>query len=111
LKAIKEMDSSIYTKSSIMLGIGEADEEVIQSMRDLRTVGVDILAIGQYLRPSSWHMEVESYVQPSKFHEFQEIGETLGFKFVASGPLVRTSYRAGEYFIENLIRHRKKEPS
>jgi lipoic acid synthetase len=111
LRTIKEMDSSIYTKSSLMLGIGETDEEVTQSMRDLRTVGVDLLAIGQYLRPSSWHMEVESYVQPSKFREFQKIGETLGFEFVASGPLVRTSYRAGEYFIENLIRYRKKEPS
>ena len=80
-------------------------------MRDLRAAEVDILAIGQYLRPSTWHMEVESYVQPSKFREFQGIGELMGFKFVASGPLVRTSYRAGEYFIENLIRHKKKEPA
>ena len=111
LRAIKEMDSSIYTKSSLMLGIGERDGEVVQSMRDLRTVGVDILAIGQYLRPSSWHLEVDSYVQPSKFREFQKIGESLGFKFVASGPLVRTSYRAGEYFIENLIRHRNQDSS
>ena len=104
LKSIKEMDPSIYTKSSIMLGLGERDEEVVQSMKDLRAVGVDILAIGQYLRPSSWHLKVEEYVHPSKFEEYRKIGESFGFKFVASGPLVRTSYRAGEFFMENLIR-------
>ncbi|MCL4519348.1 MAG: lipoyl synthase [Thaumarchaeota archaeon] len=104
LKSIKEMDPSIYTKSSIMLGLGERDEEVVQSIKDLRAAGVDILAIGQYLRPSSWHLKVEEYVHPSKFEEFRKIGESFGFKFVASGPLVRTSYRAGEFFMENLIR-------
>lgn len=104
LKAVKEMDPSIYTKSSIMLGLGERDDEVIQSMRDLRACGVDLLAIGQYLRPSNWHMEVSEFVHPSKFEQFRRDGLSLGFKFVASGPLVRTSYRAGEYFIENLIR-------
>ena len=104
LKSIKEMDPSIYTKSSIMLGLGERDDEVVQSMKDLRAVGVDILAIGQYLRPSSWHLKVEEYVHPSKFEEYRKIGESFGFKFVASGPLVRTSYRAGEFFMENLIR-------
>ena len=108
LKRVKEMDDSIYTKSSIMLGIGETDEEVIQSMKDLREAKVDILAIGQYLRPSSWHIEVENYVSPSKFREFQETAESLGFKSVASGPLVITSYRAGEYFIEKLIRREKR---
>jgi len=107
LKAVKEMDSSIYTKSSLMLGIGERDEEVVQSMKDLRAAGVDLLAIGQYLRPSTWHMEVSEFVHPSKFQHFKLVGESLGFKFVASGPLVRTSYRAGEYFIENLIRRER----
>jgi lipoic acid synthetase len=107
LRAIKEMDSTIYTKSSIMLGLGERDSEVIQSMQDLRKAKVDILAIGQYLRPSQWHLEVEEYVNPSKFEEFRRIGEELGFEFVASGPLVRTSYRAGEYFLENLIRKQR----
>lgn len=109
LKAIKNMDPTIYTKSSIMLGLGERDEEVIQSMKDLRAIDVDILAIGQYLRPSSWHLKVEDYVPPSKFEEFRRAGESLGFKFVASGPLVRTSYRAGEYFMENLIRRERKQ--
>lgn len=109
LKAVKEMDRTIYTKSSIMLGLGETDPEVMQAMKDLRSVDVDILAIGQYLRPSSWHLAVEEYVNPSKFEEFKGMGESLGFKFVAAGPLVRTSYRAGEYFLENLIR-RQREP-
>jgi len=104
LKAVKEMDASIYTKSSIMLGLGEAFDEVTQSMKDLRSIGVDILVIGQYLRPSSWHLAVEEYVNPSRFEELKKVGESLGFKFVAAGPLVRTSYRAGEYFLENLIR-------
>ncbi|MHB8566132.1 MAG: lipoyl synthase [Nitrososphaerales archaeon] len=107
LKAVKNIDSTIYTKSSIMLGLGEEDEEVVQALKDLRSIDVDILAIGQYLRPSSWHLEVENYVHPSKFEEFKRIGESLGFKFVAAGPLVRTSYRAGEYFLENLIRRER----
>lgn len=104
LKAVKRFDPSIYTKSSLMLGLGETDEEVKQALRDLREIEVDVLAIGQYLRPSTWHLEVERFVHPSKFEEFRLFGESLGFKYVASGPLVRTSYRAGEYFLENLIR-------
>ncbi|MDH2901418.1 MAG: lipoyl synthase [archaeon] len=108
LKSVTHMDDSIYTKSSIMLGLGERDDEVIQSMKDLREIDVDILSIGQYLRPSSWHLAVQEYVSPSKFEEFKEIGESLGFKFVAAGPLVRTSYRAGEFFIENLVRQERK---
>lgn len=106
LKAVKEFDSSIYTKSSLMLGLGETDDEIENAMRDLREIGVDVLAIGQYLRPSSWHLGVERYVPPAKFEEFRVMGESLGFKYVASGPLVRTSYRAGEYFMENMIRKR-----
>jgi lipoic acid synthetase len=107
LETVKVMDKTIYTKSSIMLGLGEKDEEVVQSMKDLRSIGVDILAIGQYLRPSGWHLKVEEYVPPTKFEMFRRIGESLGFKFVASGPLVRTSYRAGEYFLENLVRQER----
>lgn len=107
LRTVKEMDDSIYTKSSIMLGLGERDDEVVQAMKDLRAVDVDLLAVGQYLRPSTWHLSVEEYVHPSKFEKFKAIGESMGFKFVASGPLVRTSYRAGEYFLENLIRKKK----
>ena len=108
LEKAKELDRSIYTKSSIMLGLGETDDEVVQSMKDLRSIGVDILSVGQYLRPSNWHLEVKQYVHPSKFSKFRETGESLGFRYVASGPLVRTSYRAGEFFIENLIRRSQK---
>lgn len=104
LRSIKEMDRTIYTKSSIMLGIGETQDQVVQAMKDLRAIDVDILAIGQYLRPSNWHLKVEEYIHPSRFEEYKKVGEELGFRFVASGPLVRTSYRAGEYFLENLIR-------
>ena len=107
LKAVKELDKSIYTKSSLMLGLGETDEEVMKSMQDLRDIYVDVLAIGQYLRPSNWHLDVERYVPPSKFEEFRIKGESMGFRYVASGPLVRTSYRAGEYFMESMIRREK----
>jgi len=104
LKAVKTFDASIYTKSSLMLGLGETGEEIKKAMRDLREIDVDVLAIGQYLRPSSWHLEVEDYIPPSRFDELRELGESLGFRYVASGPLVRTSYRAGEYFMEKMIR-------
>lgn len=110
LKRVKEIDPSIYTKSSLMLGLGEKDEEVLKSMADLRSIDVDFLAIGQYLRPSNWHLAVEEYVHPSKFEQFRRQGEDMGFKYVASGPLVRTSYRAGEYFIENMIREGRQTP-
>jgi lipoyl synthase len=107
LRRVKEVDSSIYTKSSIMLGLGEKDEEVVRSMEDLRAIDVDFLAIGQYLRPSNWHLAVEEYVHPKKFQEFQKTGEEMGFKYVAAGPLVRTSYRAGEFFVESIIRQNR----
>jgi lipoic acid synthetase len=110
LRTVKEIDSTIYTKSSIMLGLGEREDEVIQSMKDLREINVDILAIGQYLRPSGWHLRVEEYVHPSTFEHYRELGESLGFRFVTAGPLVRTSYRAGEFFMENLIRKTRSGP-
>ena len=84
------------TKSSIMLGLGETDEEVIETMKDLRGVDVSILTIGQYLRPSRMQLPVVEYSSMNRFEKFKEIGYELGFQFVASGPLVRTSYRAAE---------------
>jgi lipoic acid synthetase len=104
LENVKKLDPTRYTKSSIMVGLGETDEEVVQTMRDLRAVGVDILTIGQYLRPSPRHLEVVEYVHPDKFAQWKEIGEALGFRYVASGPLVRSSYRAGEFFVKSLLR-------
>lgn len=102
LRTIKQLNPKIYTKSSLMLGLGEAEEEVLQAMRDLRAAGVDILTLGQYLRPTRWHLPVQEYITPERFARYRELGEELGFLYVASGPLVRSSYRAGEFFIENL---------
>jgi lipoic acid synthetase len=108
LRAAKGMRGDLFTKSSIMLGLGETREEVIATMRDLRENDVDILTLGQYLRPSSWHLAVQEYVPPEAFDELREAGEALGFAYVASGPLVRSSYRAGEFFVEKVIRTRKQ---
>ncbi len=104
LENVKKLDPTRYTKSSIMVGLGETDEEILQTMRDLRAVGVDILTIGQYLRPSPRHIEVVEYVHPDKFAHWKEIGEAMGFRYVAAGPLVRSSYRAGEFFIKSLLK-------
>jgi lipoyl synthase len=91
------------SKSSIMLGLGETREEVLTAMRDLRAVDCDILTLGQYLRPSQKHLPVEEFVRPEVFDELAAEGRALGFKFVASGPLVRSSYKAGEFFVRNWV--------
>jgi len=104
LKKIKDIDSRIYTKSSIMLGLGETEEEVIQTAKDLRSAGVDILTMGQYLQPTPKHLAVLEYVTPQKFNSYKENVERMGFIYVASGPLVRSSYRAGEFFLEKVIK-------
>ena len=106
LRFAKSSSSGLFTKSSLMLGLGETRDEVLEAMRDLRASGVDILTIGQYLRPSEWHLRVQEYVPPAEFEALQAAGEGLGFLYVASGPLVRSSYRAGEFFLENVIRER-----
>ncbi|MEM0118526.1 MAG: lipoyl synthase [Conexivisphaerales archaeon] len=106
LKNVKKLDPSIYTKSSIMLGLGESDEEVQLAMMHLRDAQVDFLTIGQYLRPSKQHLEVKEYVKPERFRRFRELGLSMGFKYVASGPLVRSSYRAGEFFMKGIARQR-----
>ncbi|QMS85939.1 lipoyl synthase [Candidatus Xianfuyuplasma coldseepsis] len=98
LKRVKEIDSSILTKSGIMLGIGETKEEVISLMKDLRAVGCDILTIGQYLQPSKNHREVDEYISLETFADYKDIGKQLGFQFVASGPMVRSSYEAHKQF-------------
>jgi lipoic acid synthetase len=105
LGKIKRVNPRIYTKSSIMLGLGETEEEVLKSFIDLREVGVDLLTIGQYLRPSEWHIPVSDYVPPERFERYRELAQARGFLYTASGPLVRSSYRAGEFFIEALTRH------
>jgi len=91
------------TKSSIMLGLGEERGEVVQAMRDLRSAGCDILTLGQYLRPSEKHLPVVEYVRPEVFRDLEQEGLALGFRFVAAGPLVRSSYKAGEFFIQRWV--------
>lgn len=106
LEAAKEIKPDLYTKSSIMVGLGETPEEVVEAMRDLRAVGVDIVTIGQYLRPTAHkrHLPVVEYVRPEMFRYYEEKGYELGFRFVASGPLVRSSYKAAEAFVQGILR-------
>lgn len=104
LRTVKKLDRRMFTKSSIMLGLGEGEEEVRLAMVHLREAGVDFLTMGQYLRPSKRHLKVLEYVSPAVFDEYRRMGEDLGFRYVASGPLVRSSYRAGEYYIRSIVR-------
>lgn len=97
LETVKELDPTIYTKSGMMLGLGETRDEVIATLRALREVGVDAVTIGQYLRPTMKHLPVSEYVTPESFAEYEQIGKELGFAFVASGPFVRSSYNAIEF--------------
>jgi lipoic acid synthetase len=94
LQAAKRLRPEVKTKTGMMLGLGETDEEVIQTIRDARAHDVDILTLGQYLRPSSWNHEVMRYVPPQQFDEFAAFARRLGFHHVESGPLVRSSYHA-----------------
>lgn len=102
LVAAKELGSSI-TKSSLMVGLGEEREEVFEAMHLLRDADVDVLTIGQYLRPTQRHASVQRYVEPAEFADYEEAGLDMGFRFVASGPLVRSSYRAAEVFVEGAL--------
>ncbi len=104
LKAVKELNPKVFTKSSLMLGLGETEEEIIGAMKDLRAISVDILTLGQYLRPSTAHLPVAEYVAPEKFNKLKLVGQSLGFKYVAAGPFVRSSYRAGELFVKNVLK-------
>lgn len=96
LQMVKTIDPTIRVKSSIMVGIGETPAEVIETMRDLRAVKVDLLAIGQYLQPTQRHLSLVENVHPDQFAQYKEEGMKLGFKYIASGPLVRSSYKAWE---------------
>ena len=98
LAYVKEQQPAILTKSSLMLGLGETREEILQAMDDLRTSNVDILTMGQYLQPTKNHWPIDRYVSPEEFSELREIGLAKGFYEVASGPMVRSSYRADKVF-------------
>ena len=108
LEMAKEIDSTRYTKSSLMLGLGEAPDEVVQALRDLRSVGCDVVTFGQYLQPTQRHLKVEEFIHPEQFKEWQTLAEGMGFLYVASGPLVRSSYRAGEFFMKGVIERRRQ---
>jgi lipoyl synthase len=103
LSRVKKKDPTMWTKSSIMVGIGETDDEVEETLSDLREAGVDVVTIGQYLRPTMKHAPVARYVDPAAFAQFAEQGRALGFAYVASGPLVRSSYKAAEAFIRGKL--------
>jgi len=108
LRYAKREDPAAVTKSSLMLGLGERDGEVRQAMADLRAAGVDVVTFGQYLRPTARHVPVESYVPPEKYEAWREEALAMGFLYCASGPLVRSSYRAGELFLEAQVRSRRR---
>ncbi len=98
LKRAGDSDRNILTKSGIMLGLGEKENEIIRVLKDLREVECDLLTIGQYLSPSKDHYPVVEYVHPDIFRKYKDIGMEMGFKYIASGPLVRSSYHAGEAY-------------
>jgi len=98
----------LVTKTSIMLGLGETEAEVRTTMEELRAVGVDCLTLGQYMQPTKRHLKVKEYVTPTQFAAWERVGRELGFLYTASGPLVRSSYKAGEFFIKNIVEGRRE---
>jgi lipoic acid synthetase len=98
LKTIKEIDKTVLTKSSIMLGLGESDEQVMDALKDLKGANVDIVTLGQYLQPSRKALPVQRYIEPIKFEEWKVVAKKTGFSAVVSGPLVRSSYKAAELY-------------
>ncbi len=108
LKYVKKLDSSIFTKSSLMLGLGESEEEILQTAQELRDVDVDIITLGQYLQPSLSHLPVKEFVTPEKFYQLKIDLKKLGFLHVESGPLVRSSFRASD-IIDLIIKNTDKE--
>jgi len=108
LKYVKELDSNIFTKSSLMLGLGESEEEILQTAQELRDVDVDFITLGQYLQPSLSHLSVKEFVTPEKFYQLKLDLKKLGFLHVESGPFVRSSFRASDV-IDLIIKNTDKE--
>jgi lipoic acid synthetase len=107
LKYAKEVGNCL-TKTSIMLGLGETDEDLMTTLKDLRAADVDVVTFGQYLQPTKRHLPVKEYITPERFDELKVQADALGFKYVASGPLVRSSYKAGEFFLKNYLNEQKE---
>ena len=109
LEYVKKRDPSRYTKTSLMLGLGEADSEIRKTLVDLKNVACDVVTFGQYLQPTKLKLKVEEFVRPEKFQDWQREAEDMGFLYVASGPLVRSSYKAGEFFMKGVIERNRYE--
>mmetsp|Transcript_5501 Transcript_5501/g.14917 ORF Transcript_5501/g.14917 Transcript_5501/m.14917 type:complete len:109 (-) Transcript_5501:232-558(-) len=92
-----------------MLGLGETEDEVRRTMQDLRDIDVDVVTFGQYLRPTEHHLSIVEYIKPEVFDHYREVGESMGFKYVASGPMVRSSYKAGEFYLEHMLKAERKK--
>ncbi|KAI5083255.1 hypothetical protein GOP47_0002998 [Adiantum capillus-veneris] len=111
LKMAKSMAApGTLTKTSIMLGCGETPAQVIRTMERVKDAGVDVMTFGQYMRPTKRHMLVSEYVTPEAFEGYRKIGMDMGFRYIASGPLVRSSYKAGEFYIKSMIEEDRKKP-
>ncbi|CAL1265820.1 unnamed protein product [Larinioides sclopetarius] len=106
LKHAKKVRPENITKTSIMLGFGETDDMIKATMEDLRAADVDCLTIGQYMQPTKTRLKVTEYVTPEKYKYWEDYGNKLGFQYTASGPLVRSSYKAGEFYLRNLVQRR-----
>eukprot|EP00184_Porphyridium_aerugineum_P002514 CAMPEP_0184705142 /NCGR_PEP_ID=MMETSP0313-20130426/33405_1 /TAXON_ID=2792 /ORGANISM="Porphyridium aerugineum, Strain SAG 1380-2" /LENGTH=419 /DNA_ID=CAMNT_0027166417 /DNA_START=104 /DNA_END=1360 /DNA_ORIENTATION=- len=104
LEYAKKTRPDIISKTSIMLGLGESRDEIQQTLQDCRNSGVEVVTLGQYLRPSKRHLKVEQWVTPEEFEYWKQEAESMGFLYVASGPLVRSSYKAGEFYLEGLLK-------
>lgn len=109
LQAAKAAKPSLITKTSMMLGLGETEDQLWRALRALRAIDVDVVTFGQYMRPTKRHMKVEEYVTPETFELWRQRALEMGFLYCASGPLVRSSYKAGEAFIENVLKKRAAE--
>jgi len=106
LKYVKNV-SDCLTKTSLMLGLGETAADINRTLQDLRAIDVDVVTFGQYLQPTRRHIPVKKYLSPEEFGEWKVKAEALGFKYVASGPLVRSSYKAGEFFLKNYLKEQE----
>ncbi|KAJ8000462.1 hypothetical protein DPEC_G00180370 [Dallia pectoralis] len=106
LRHAKVVKPGVLTKTSLMLGLGETDQQIHNTMTELREANVDCLTLGQYMQPTKRHLKVEEYVTPERFAHWEKVGMEMGFIYTASGPLVRSSYKAGEFFLKNLLEMR-----
>jgi lipoic acid synthetase len=109
LETAKKAKPGLVTKTSLMLGLSETLDEIRSTMKDALNAGVDVITFGQYLRPTKGHLQVHEYVTPDTFNLLKEEGERMGFRYVASGPLVRSSYKAGEFYLKTMIRKNRSQ--